>query len=158
MIIIERRGRIAAPTESVWEVVSDVRRLSGWFAGVNRAQLISGSGYGRRQRMYGRWGRQRFELDADVIAYRPPTLIAWWHVVERIEGRVAPRYARAVEVHVELTPDGDDATAIRLISVRRAPRGPLRAALLRLVHPHPAAEELERSIAALGARFLPAVS
>jgi hypothetical protein len=153
VIIIERRGRVPASTEAVWEVVSDVERLSGWFAGVDHARLISGEGYGRRQTMFGRRGRRTFQVDADVIAYRPPTLIAWWHVVERLDGRVAPRYARAVEVHVELTPDGDEATAIRLISVRRAPRGPLRPALLRLVRPHPDAAELERSIAALGAQF-----
>jgi uncharacterized protein YndB with AHSA1/START domain len=153
VVIIERSGRVLASIEAVWEVVSDVERLSGWFAGVDRAQLVSGGGYGRRQQMSGRWGRRRFEVDADVIAYRPPTLIAWWHVVERLDGRVAPRYARAVEVHVELTPDGEEATAIRLISVRRAPRGPLRPAVLRLVRAHPAGEELERSIAALGEQF-----
>jgi uncharacterized protein YndB with AHSA1/START domain len=150
VIIIERRGRIAAPTEAVWEVVSDVERLPSWFAGVDEARLVSGHGHGRRQRMSGRRGRRRFDVDADVIAYRPPTLIAWWHVVEMLDGRVAPRYARAVEVHVELTPDGAEATAIRLISVRRAPRGPLRPAVLRLVRAHPAGGELERSIAALG--------
>jgi uncharacterized protein YndB with AHSA1/START domain len=153
VIIIERRGRVSAPTEAVWEVVSNVERLSGWFAGVDQARLISGEGYGRRQHMSGLWGRRRFEVDADVIAYRPPTLIAWWHVVERLDGRIAPRYARAVEVHVELTPDGEEATGIRLISVRRAPRGPLRPAVLRLVRAHPAGEELERSIAALRAGF-----
>lgn len=123
MILVERGGRVEAPIESVWQVVQQAEKLSEWMAGVQRAEVLSGEGFGRRQRVHAADGTL---LDAEVIAYRSPTLIAWR---ERTEGAGARAQART-EVHVELAPDADG-TAVRLIVVRWPP-GPVSAALQRL--------------------------
>lgn len=123
MFLVERVGRVAAPVEAVWDVVRRVEQLSGWLAGVERAEPVSGDGFGRRQCIRTPNGGL---LHAEVFAYREPTLIAWR---ERADGSAAPAEART-ETHVELTPDGDG-TAVRLIVVRW-PAGPLTAALVRL--------------------------
>jgi uncharacterized protein YndB with AHSA1/START domain len=123
MIMIERSGRVGAPIESVWKVVQQPEQLPEWLAGVTQVETLSGEGYGRRQRIRAGDGSL---LDAEVIAWREPTLIAWR---ERAEGAGARAEART-ETHVELAPDGDG-TSVRLIVVRWPP-GPITGALLRL--------------------------
>lgn len=123
MILVERSGRVPAPVERVWEVVRRAEQLPEWLAGIRRIEVIDGDGFGRRQRVHAADGTV---LDAEVFAYRAPTLIAWR---ERAEGSGARAEART-EVHVELTPDSDG-TLVRLIVVRWPP-GPVSAALQRL--------------------------
>ncbi|HEX5596071.1 MAG TPA: SRPBCC family protein [Micromonosporaceae bacterium] len=123
MILVERTGRVAASVEGVWEVIRRAERLPEWLAGVQRVEVLSGEGFGRQQRILAADGSL---LDAEVIAYRAPTLIAWR---ERSAGMGARAEART-EMHVELSSDGDG-TTVRLIVVRWAP-GPVSAALLRL--------------------------
>jgi uncharacterized protein YndB with AHSA1/START domain len=123
MVLIERGGRVDAPIESVWDVVRQAEQLPAWLAGVERAEVLSGEGFGRRQRIRAGGGTI---LAAEVIAYREPTLIAWR---ERIEGAGNRAEART-ETHVELAADGDG-TTVRLIVVRWPP-GPITGALLRL--------------------------
>ncbi|HEX5542869.1 MAG TPA: SRPBCC family protein [Micromonospora sp.] len=122
MILVERSGRVAAPVESVWEVIRRAEQLPEWLAGVQRVDVLSGEGFGRQQRVLAADGSL---LDAEVIAYRAPTLIAWR---ERAAGTGARAEART-EVHVELT--HEEGTGVRLIVVRWAP-GPVSAALVRL--------------------------
>jgi uncharacterized protein YndB with AHSA1/START domain len=139
MILVERTGRVAAPVEAVWDVVRRVEHLPTWLAGVDRAEVVSGDGMGRRQLLHTADGGT---FDAEIFAYRGPTLLAWR------ERPVRPG-ARAIgwtETHVELAPDGDG-TAIRLIVVRW-PAGPLTGALVRL-GTHRIAAGLDRSIARL---------
>ncbi|MDG4789024.1 SRPBCC family protein [Micromonospora sp. WMMD1102] len=121
MMLIERSTRVDAPIEAVWDLVQRAEHLPGWLAGVRQAEVLSGEGIGRRQRVHGP-GRA---LDAEVIAYQEPTLIAWR---ERAEGSGARAEART-EVYVELAPE-DDGTSVRLIMVRW-PAGPVSGALLR---------------------------
>jgi uncharacterized protein YndB with AHSA1/START domain len=123
MIMVERTGRVDAPIESVWRVVQQPEQLPEWLAGVKQAETLSGEGHGRRQRIRAGDGSI---LDAEVIAWREPTLIAWR---ERAEG-VGARAEARTETHVELAPDGDG-TTVRLIVVRWPP-GPITGALLRL--------------------------
>jgi len=123
MILVERTGRVDAPVESVWEVVQHADRLPEWLVGVDRAEVLSGAGIGRRQRVHTADGAS---LDAEVIAYRAPTLLAWR---ERVDG-VGARAEARTEVHVELTAE-EDGTTVRLIIVRWPP-GPVSATLLRL--------------------------
>jgi uncharacterized protein YndB with AHSA1/START domain len=123
MMLIERSTRVAAPVEAVWEVVQRAEHLPAWLAGVRQAEVISGEGVGRRQRVEAADGAA---LDAEVIAYQAPTLIAWR---ERAEGSGARSEART-EVYVELTAEDDGATAVRLVVVRW-PAGPVSSALLR---------------------------
>lgn len=122
MMLIERSTRVAAPIETVWEVVERAEHLPAWLAGVRQAEVVSGVGFGRRQRVQGADGGA---LDAEVIAYQRPTLIAWR---ERIEGSGARAEART-EVYVELAAEGTE-TAVRLIMVRW-PDSRVSGALLR---------------------------
>jgi uncharacterized protein YndB with AHSA1/START domain len=145
MILVERTGRLAAPVEQVWEVVRQAEQLPAWLAGVDRVEVLSGDGFGRRQRVYAADGSV---LAAEVFAYRAPTLIAWR---ERVEGSGARTEART-EVHVELTPEEDE-TLVRLIVVRWPP-GPVSAALQRLGIRRVGAG-LERSLRRLAALAAP---
>lgn len=122
MMLIERSTRVAAPIETVWEVVERAEHLPAWLSGVRQAEVVSGVGFGRRQRVQGSDGGA---LDAEVIAYQRPTLIAWR---ERSEGAGARAEART-EVYVELAAEGLE-TTVRLIMVRW-PDGPVSGALLR---------------------------
>ncbi|GAB2941927.1 hypothetical protein GCM10027280_33140 [Micromonospora polyrhachis] len=123
MILVERSGRVGVPIESVWEVVQQAEQLPSWLAGVRQAEVLSGEGYGRRQRVQARRGASG---EAEVIAYQEPTLIGWR---ERAKGAGARAEART-EVYVQLAADGDE-TGVRLIVVRW-PAGPVSKALLRL--------------------------
>lgn len=122
MMLIERSTRVAAPIEAVWDVVQRAEHLPAWLAGVRQAEVVSGEGFGRRQRVHATSGGA---LDAEVIAYQEPTLIAWR---ERAEGSGARSEART-EVYVELAPE-EDGTSVRLIMVRW-PAGPISGTLLR---------------------------
>jgi uncharacterized protein YndB with AHSA1/START domain len=123
MILVERSACVRAPIEAVWEVVQRVEQLPAWLAGVQEAEVLSGEGYGRRQRVQVRRGAA---VEAEVIAYQAPTLIGWR---ERAKGAGARAEART-EVYVQLAVEGD-ATAVRLIVVRW-PSSPLGRALVRL--------------------------
>jgi len=123
MILVERSGRVGVPIDAVWEVVQQAERLPSWLAGVRQAEVLSGEGYGRRQRVQAGRGASG---EAEVIAYQEPTLIGWR---ERAKGAGARAEART-EVYVQLAADGD-ATGVRLIVVRW-PAGPVSKALLRL--------------------------
>ncbi|HEX7745247.1 MAG TPA: SRPBCC family protein [Micromonosporaceae bacterium] len=139
MILVERADRVPAPVEAVWDVVRRVEQLPEWLAGVDEAEALSGDGFGRRQRIRAGDGST---LEAEVFAYREPTLIAWRERREEPGWRADPR----TETHVELVPDGDG-TAVRLIVVRW-PSGPLTGTLLRLGM-HRIGAGLEASIARL---------
>lgn len=139
MILVERTQRVPAPVEAVWDVVRQVEQLPDWMAGVEQAEPLSGEGFGRRQRIRTGDGST---LEAEVFAYREPTLIAWRERRDEPGWRADPR----TETHVELAPDGDG-TAVRLIVVRW-PVGPLTGALLRLGM-HRIGAGLEASIARL---------
>lgn len=125
MILVERSAQVAAPVEVVWDVVARVEHLPAWFAGVRAAEVLSGEGYGRRQRVQAGRGAA---CDAEVIAYQEPTLIGWR---ERAKGAGARAEART-EIYVQLTPDEDRETTTARLIVVRWPDGPVRAAMHRL--------------------------
>ena len=78
----------------MWDVVEPVERLAEWFSGAGRAELLSGRGLGRRQRMHGRWGRRTFQIDQTVIAYEPQRSLEWRHDDEWLDGRAPLRSPR----------------------------------------------------------------
>ncbi|GAB3153214.1 hypothetical protein GCM10027290_45710 [Micromonospora sonneratiae] len=145
MILVERSGRVGVPIEKVWEVVQRAEKLPSWLAGVRQAEVLSGEGYGRRQRVQAGRGASG---EAEVIAYQEPKLIGWR---ERAKGAGARSEART-EVYVQLMADGD-ATGVRLIVVRW-PAGPVSKALLRLGRRRVGAG-LEGSLARLGELVAP---
>ena len=141
-VVCERR--IEAPPERVWPLVDEVARLPEWFTFAERAELLEGSGKGRRQRIYGRFGRKRSEVDQVVVAYEPGRLLAWRHEAERLDGKPAPQFARETVFTIELEPEGG-ATRVRLVS-RQEPAGPLRGLAIRLFGKREVAQHLERSL------------
>jgi uncharacterized protein YndB with AHSA1/START domain len=124
MILVERSAYVRAPIETVWDVVERAEQLPAWLAGVRQAEVLSGEGYGRRQRVHAA-GRGAAH-DAEVIVFQPPTLIGWR---ERAKGAGARAEART-EVYVQLSEE-PDGTSARLIVVRW-PAGRVSGALLRL--------------------------
>jgi len=134
MIEVIREKILPVPPERVWAVVEPAARLPEWFAGFKSAELISGAGLGRRQRVTGNWGRRRFEIEQTVIIYEPLKKLAWRHDRELLDGRPAAKISVRVEFRVELEPAGAG-TRVRLNS-RQWPDNFLKRFLLRRVAQH----------------------
>lgn len=144
MIEIERETHLAAKPSDVWTIVEDVRRLPMWFAFCDRAELLEGGGIGRRQRIGGRWGGRRSEIDQVVTAYEPGRLLAWRHEAERLNGKPAPRYSKETIFTVWLEPDGGG-TRVRLVS-QQEPAGAIRGFLMKVAGSKEIASRMEKSL------------
>ena len=153
MIVIKGAGWVAAPVEDVWEVVRRVEELPSWLAGVRRADARGPQGHGRVQRTYGSrpGSRGGVDVEAEVIAYREPTLIAWRNVARRVGGG-AWLPTRPDELHLQLEPE-QARTMIRLYAVRQVRLA--GSLLLRLGGAWPVRDDFARSVAALDARLNP---
>jgi uncharacterized protein YndB with AHSA1/START domain len=68
MIDVSAARPIPAPPEAVWPLLDDPAHLGEWFAFADRGEVLEGEGVGRRQRMHGRWGRKRSEIDQVVTS------------------------------------------------------------------------------------------
>lgn len=147
MIEVVREQALPAAAEAIWPLVDDPARLPEWFAFADRGELLSGSGIGRRQRMYGHWGKKSSEIDQLVVEYDPPRRIAWRHEAERLNGKPAPRFAEETLFSIDLRP-ADGGTHVVLHS-RQRPAGPLRGAIIRLFGRREVAQNLDRSLARL---------
>ena len=128
-ITVEREAVAPARPEDVWTLVDDVRRLPMWFAFCDRAELLEGSGIGRRQRISGRWGSKRSEIVQVVTAHEPGRLIRWRHESEKLDGAPAPRFARETVFSVWLEPEAGG-TRVRLVS-ELEPAGAIRGLFLK---------------------------
>jgi uncharacterized protein YndB with AHSA1/START domain len=149
VIEIVREGRVDAPPEQIWPLVDDPVRLPEWFTFAERGELLEGEGVGRRQRIHGRWGRKRSEVDQLVTEHEPGSRLAWRHEAERLDGKPAPRFAR--ETRFEILLEGDGAgTRVRLRS-RQEPAGPLRGLVIRAFGRREVAGHMERSLERLAA-------
>lgn len=144
--MIERvRERIVdAPPERVWTLVEDPAHYGEWFTFAERVEVLEGDGLGRRQRLHGRWGRKRSEIDQTVVAHEAGRRIAWRHDEERLDGRPAPRFARETEFAVELEPRGGG-TLVRLRS-RQLPASRPRGVAIRMFGSREVARNMERSL------------
>src|SRR5262245_11153383 len=110
MIEVMREGRVPAPAEAVWAIVSDAGRAPDWFDFSDRTEVLSGDGLGQKRTQHGHWGRRKSEVDQEITAWEPPSLLAWKHVAERLDGKPAPKFAASTEFRIELTADGDATT------------------------------------------------
>jgi uncharacterized protein YndB with AHSA1/START domain len=145
---IVREQLIPAPAAQVWPLVDDPARMAQWFAFADRMELIEGTGLGRRQRLYGHWGSNRSEIDQQIIAYDPPTRLAWRHEAERLDGKPAPKFAAE-------TVFTNDATLVRLSSAQR-PAGLFQGLVMRAFGTREIAKLLDQSLNALARRsFVP---
>lgn len=150
MIEVARERVVDAPPDVVWALVDDPARLGEWLASAERGELLEGAGAGRRQRIYGRWGRRRSEVDQVVIRYEPGRALGWRHEAERLDGRPAPAFARETRFTIVLEAAGDGATRVRLES-RQEPASALKGVVIRLVGKREIAANLERSLERLAA-------
>jgi uncharacterized protein YndB with AHSA1/START domain len=147
VIEVTRERIVDAPIERVWGLVDDVERLPEWFAFADGAELLEGSGVGRRQRIRGRWGSKRSEVDQLVTVHEPPRRLGWEHLQERLDGKPAPLFARSTRLEIALEARGD-ATLVRLRSLQ-VPAGLLRGLALRALGRAQVAKHLDRSLAGL---------
>jgi uncharacterized protein YndB with AHSA1/START domain len=148
---IVREQLIPAPAAQVWPLVDDPAGMAQWFAFADRMELIEGTGLGRRQRLYGHWGSKRSEIDQQVIAYDPPTRLAWRHEAERLDGKPAPKFAAETVFTIELVPS-NNATLVRLSSAQR-PAGLFQGLVMRAFGTREIAKLLDQSLNALAHRF-----
>ncbi|MCY3800241.1 MAG: SRPBCC family protein [Chloroflexi bacterium] len=131
MITVVMDRPVSGSPDQVWAVIDDVERMSEWFAFADRAELIEGSGLGRRQRTHGTWSGKAAEVDQEVTLYEPGRAIGWRHLEERLDGRPAPKFAEEVVfcVRLEEEPGGTRVT----MESRQRPVGFLKGVLIRLV-------------------------
>lgn len=144
MIEIVRERRIGAPAERIWPFVDDVSRYGEWFAFAERVELLDGTGEGRRQRLHGRWGKKRSDVDQLVTEYEPGRKLEWRHETERLDGKPAPRFAKETRFAIVLEPDGDG-TAVRMIS-RQEEAGAVKGLVMRMFGTRDVARRMEESL------------
>jgi uncharacterized protein YndB with AHSA1/START domain len=154
MIDVATARTIAAPPDEIWALLDDPARLGEWLAFAESGELLEGEGVGRRQRMHGRWGRKRSEIDQVVVEHDPPRRLAWRHEAERLDGRPAPRFAASTLFSMTLEPDGAGTTRVTLRS-RQEPASALRGLVIRLFGRREVAAKLDESLDRLAARFAP---
>jgi uncharacterized protein YndB with AHSA1/START domain len=130
MIEIARERTIPVPAARVWEVVSEATRLPDWYARAARAEVLEGSGLGRRQRLHSQWQGQDSEVDQLITAFEPERLLEWRHEAERLGGQPAPRFASETVVRIELKADGSDATRM-VVRSRQRPADPEKELAMR---------------------------
>ncbi|PPK68939.1 SRPBCC family protein [Actinokineospora auranticolor] len=145
---VQRSGRVPAPIERVWAVVSDAARAPDWFSFADRTEVRSGSGLGEQRTQHGRWGAKRSEIDQEVVEYDPPRVIAWKHTAERLNGKPAPSYAASAVFRIELEPDGPDATVVRLRTLQQ-PRSAATGFVMRWAGARELARRMEESLTRL---------
>jgi uncharacterized protein YndB with AHSA1/START domain len=152
MIDVTTARTIPAAPDEIWALLDDPTRLGEWLAFAESGEVLDGEGVGRRQRMHGRWGRKRSEIDQVVVEHDPPRRLAWRHEAERLDGRPAPRFAASTVFSMTLEPDGPGATRVTLRS-QQEPASPLRGLVIRLFGRREVAGKLEESLDRLTARF-----
>ena len=147
MVEVTKHRWVDAPVERLWTLVDDPAELARWFKFADSIELIEGRGVGRRQRLHGRWGKKKSEIDQEVTRYEPPHFLGWRHVEERLDGRPAPVFARSTEASIELRPDGSG-TRVVLTSVQE-PASVLKGIVIRLFGKREVARTFDRSLDAL---------
>jgi uncharacterized protein YndB with AHSA1/START domain len=152
MIDVTAVRTIPAAPDEIWALLDDPARLGDWLAFAESGEVLEGDGVGRRQRMHGRWGRKRSEIDQVVVEHDPPRRLAWRHEAERLDGRPAPRFAASTVFSMTLEPEAADATRVTLRS-QQEPASALRGLVIRLFGRREVAAKLDESLDRLAARF-----
>src|SRR5947208_14990903 len=87
MVEFARTRHIAAAPERVWPYIDDVTAWPRWFTEAERAEILSGLGEGRRQRMYGHARGKATEIDSVVTACQPPRRLERHHEHHRVDAK-----------------------------------------------------------------------
>jgi uncharacterized protein YndB with AHSA1/START domain len=137
MIEFARSRHIDATPERIWPYVDDVTAWPRWFTEAERAEVLSGSGAGRRQRMFGHARGKATEIDSVVTAHEPPNRLRWEHQAERVDGKPGSVvFARQATAEVTIQPDGvgslvtyrllaEPGTLLNTFMLRVLARGPI---------------------------------
>lgn len=144
MITVVKDRLVRGSPDGIWAVIDDVERMSEWFAFADRAELIEGSGLGRRQRTHGKWSGKAAEVDQEITLYEPARAIGWRHLEERLDGRPAPKFAEEVVFSIRLQeePGGTRVT----MESRQRPASFLKGVLIRLVGLWQVRNHMKRSL------------
>lgn len=150
MIEFSRQRHIDAPPELIWPLVDDVSAWPRWFTEAERCEVVSGSGVGRRQRMFGHARGKATEIDSEVVAWEPPNRLRWHHEAERVDGKPGRVvFAKDATAEVTIKPDGTGSlVTYRLLA---DPGSLLNTFLLRVMAPGPIGRSFETSLARLAA-------
>ena len=130
-ISVRREKLIVVPVDVLWQIVEGASTLPSWLPLCERCEVVTGEGFGRRQRMYARWGRKSVEIDQEIVEYIPNSRLSWTHTDERIDGRPAPKISTAVRLTIELHAAGAGTRVV--LSSRNVPAGLVGALVLRFV-------------------------
>ena len=141
----ERTRSIAAPPERVWPFVDDVTRWKDWFTEAERAEVVSGAGVGRKQRMYGHARGKATEIDSTVTAYEPARLLRWHHDAERVDGKPGSVvFAKDATAEVVIEPEGRGSrVTYRLLA---EPGSLLNTFMLSVMAPGPIGKSFDSSL------------
>jgi uncharacterized protein YndB with AHSA1/START domain len=150
MIEFVRSRHVDAPPERIWPFVDDVAAWPRWFTEAERGEIISGSGFGRLQRMHGHARGKATEIDSLVTAYEPPNRLRWNHEAERVAGKPGSVvFARRATAEVTIHPDGvGSLVTYRLMA---DPGSLFNTFMLRVMAPGPIGRSFEQSLERLGA-------
>jgi len=140
-----RSRRIQAQPERIWPLVDDVTSWPRWFTEAEGAQIVSGEGLGRHQRMSGHARGKATEIDSVVTAYEPPHRLRWHHEAERVDGQPGSVvFAVDATAEVTIAPDGDGSVVTyRLLA---EPGSLVNMFLLRVMAPGPIGRSFETSL------------
>jgi uncharacterized protein YndB with AHSA1/START domain len=110
-----RRLTLEAPSERLWEIVSDAHHLPRWWPGVERVEGVEPGRF--TQVLHTRKGRP-VRIDFQVTAQEPPHRLVW---EQELAGTPFERVLSesVIEVVIEPAPDGSEVT----ISQRQQLRG-----------------------------------
>jgi uncharacterized protein YndB with AHSA1/START domain len=147
VIDVSASRTLAAPPDAIWPLLDDPARMGEWFAFAERFEVLEGEGVGRRQRMHGRWGKKRSEIDQVIVAHEPRRRLAWRHEAERLDGKPAPRFAASTVFSATLEPAGAG-TRVTLRS-EQEPASRLKGVVIGLFGRREVAQRLEESLDAL---------
>jgi uncharacterized protein YndB with AHSA1/START domain len=150
MVEFARTRHIAAPPERIWPYVDDVTAWSKWFTEAERAEVLSGAGQGRRQRMFGHARGKATEIDSVVTVYQPPRRLEWHHEAERVDGKPGSVvFARDATASVTIEPEGAASqVTYRLVA---DPGSLVNTFMLRVMAPGPIGRSFETSLDRLAA-------
>jgi len=140
-----RSRHVDAPPERIWPFVDDVTAWPRWFTEAERAELLSGVGNGRRQRMFGHARGKATEIDSVVTVREPPNRLRWHHEAERVDGRPGSVvFAKDATAEVTIEPDGvGSLVTYRLLA---EPGSLVNTFMLRVMAPGPVGRSFERSL------------
>ncbi|HEX8065182.1 MAG TPA: SRPBCC family protein [Thermoleophilaceae bacterium] len=113
MPTVSRRGTVPAERSRVWEVVSDPYHLPRWWPRVDRVEEASPEAW--TTVMHSSRGKA-VRADYTRIDAEPPRVLRWRHEVA--ESPFEGVFAEST-FELELEPDGEDATRVRLTAEQR---------------------------------------